>query len=294
MDRLDLMQIYVDIHDIGSMAGVARQRNIAPSAVTQALQKLEQYVGVTLIMRTTRRMYFTPEGEQFLHHCRSILGKIKEALDHVNQNGPLRGTIRFTATNDFGRTRLPLIIDEFLELHPQIKVDLHLSDGVVDLIGERFDFAIRTGPLVDSEFKARRLTSQKRYVCAAPIYWANNGKPTHPRELLQHNCLVLARPNASQSEWHFIEQGKSFAVKISGNRLANDGGVLRQWAINGAGVAVKGEFDIEEDLKAGRLECVLTSFTHQLINLYAVYPGHRPSPNRVLAMIDFIVDRLKV
>ncbi|MFM2479171.1 LysR substrate-binding domain-containing protein [Celerinatantimonas sp. MCCC 1A17872] len=294
MDRIELMQIYLDINDIGSLAGVARQRNIAPSAVTQALQQLEHLVGTNLIVRTTRRMSFTPEGEQFLEHCRFIVDEFENAIDHLNQQGPLRGTIRLTTTNDFGRMRLPGLIDAFLEQHPQVKVELHLSDGLVDLVAERFDFAIRTGPLVDSRFKARLLASQRRLVCASPRYWQKWGKPVHPRDLKEHNCLVLARPHSPQSEWHFVDGNRSFTVKVSGNRVANDGGALRQWAIRGAGVVLKSQIDVHDDLKAERLQSVLSEYTDKPINIYAVYPAlHRP-PRRVSALIDFITTHINI
>jgi DNA-binding transcriptional LysR family regulator len=292
MDRLALLQIFVDIHDAGSMAAVARQRNVAPSAITQALQQLEVQVDTTLVTRTTRRLRLTPEGERFLVDCRRILADIDDAIDHLRDDGPLRGTIRLTTTNDFGRTRLPNLIDAFLDQHPAVRIELDLSDGVVDLVDRRFDVAIRTGPLADSSFKARLLVRQRRLVCASPRYWASQGRPEHPRELASHNCLVLNRPGAPQNEWHFLSGRDRFSVKVWGNRTTNDGGALRQWAIRGAGVVLKAEVDVAEDLMAGRLESVLGDFTEEAINLYALYPGQRPPSRRVQALLDFLSQRL--
>lgn len=292
MDRLDCFKIFVDIHDAGSLAAVARQRNVAPSAITQALQQLENHVGATLIVRTTRRMRFTPEGQQFLQDCRRILGEIDDAIDHLNQHGPLEGLIRLTTTNDFGRTRLPVLIDAFLELHPKVRVELNLNDGVVDLVNEQFDFALRTGPLADSRFKAKLLVKQRRLVCASPRYWQEYGMPTHPSMLTEHNCLVLVRPGSPQSEWYFTENQRSFGVKVSGNRSASDGGALREWAIRSAGVVLKAEVDVMEDIQAGRLVPALEAFTKEDVNLYAVYPGSKPSSRRVRALLDYLAENL--
>ncbi|MFD1382700.1 LysR family transcriptional regulator [Rhodanobacter aciditrophus] len=293
MDRLHLMQTFVDIVELGSLAAVARQRNVAPAAITQALQSLEAEASSRLLVRTTRRMSLTPEGERFLLDCHRILNDVDDSFERVADKGPLRGTIRLTTTNDFGRHHLPPLIDAFLLLHPLVRFELILSDGMDDLVQGHFDLAIRMGPLTDSRFRSRRLLTDHRKVCAAPSYWDEHGRPDQPEALQQHNCLVLARPGEPQSHWHFSKQGKTFSVAVSGNRSASDGGVLRQWARQGAGVVLKSGFDVRHDLEQGHLEAVLEAYTQHEVNIYAVWPGQSLVPRRVQGFLDFIQAKLE-
>lgn len=288
MDQFDLLRLYVDIAEQGSLAAVARVRGLSPSTVTLGLQTLEARVGVSLVRRSTRRLAFTPEGERFLTDCRRILDDLAEALENLSDKGELQGVIRITATNDFGRNRLAPLIDAFMRSHPGIAIELMLTDAVKDLLEDRYDLAIRMGQLADSQLTARLLMRGRRYVCASPDYWAQYGRPDHPRELMQHNCMVLARPGAPQANWVFREKNHEFTVKVSGDRLANDGGTLRNWAVAGAGVVLKSSCDVEDDIAAGRLEAVLDAFSMTETNVYAVYPHGRQLARRVTALIDYL------
>ncbi|WP_215763167.1 LysR family transcriptional regulator [Acetobacter sp. P1H12_c] len=288
MDQFDLLRLYVDIAEQGSLAAVARVRGLSPSTVTLGLQTLEARVGVSLVRRSTRRLAFTPEGERFLTDCRRILDDLAEALENLSDKGELQGVIRITATNDFGRNRLAPLIDAFMRSHPGIAIELMLTDAVKDLLEDRYDLAIRMGQLADSQLTARLLMRGRRYVCASPDYWAQYGRPDHPRELMQHNCMVLARPGAPQANWVFREKNHEFTVKVSGDRLANDGGTLRNWAVAGAGVVLKSSCDVEDDIAAGRLEAVLDAFSMTETNVYAVYPHGRRLARRVTALIDYL------
>lgn len=288
MDQFDLLRLYVDIAEQGSLAAVARVRGLSPSTVTLGLQTLEARVGVSLVRRSTRRLAFTPEGERFLTDCRRILDDLAEALENLSDKGELQGVIRITATNDFGRNRLAPLIDAFMRSHPGIAIELMLTDAVKDLLEDRYDLAIRMGQLADSQLTARLLMRGRRYVCASPDYWAQYGRPDHPRELMQHNCMVLARPGAPQANWVFREKNHEFTVKVSGDRLANDGGTLRNWAVAGAGVVLKSSCDVEDDIAAGRLEAVLDAFSMTETNVYAVYPHGRRPARRVTALIDYL------
>jgi DNA-binding transcriptional LysR family regulator len=291
MDQLDALRLFVEIAEAGSFSAVARNRTMSGSTVTLALQQLEATVNAQLITRSTRRLSLTYEGKRFLEDARRLLTDWEVAVGGLHSDGPLQGPIRLTAPNDFGRNRLLPLVDEFMEIHPSVQIDLLLSDGVVDLVEQRLDLALRTGPLPDSSLRARLLFQGPRLVVAAPAYWQAHGKPTHPSELALHNCLVLTRPGAPQSAWPFIEDGRTFSVKVAGNRNANDGGALREWAIRGRGVVLKVEWDIRTDIKAGRLESALESYVAEHIDLYAVYAGATPS-RRVSALIDFLAIKL--
>ncbi|MCD9028290.1 LysR family transcriptional regulator [Luteimonas sp. BDR2-5] len=293
MDQLDTLRLFVAIADRGSLSAVARAWALSPSTVTLALQQLEERLGARLVVRTTRRLSLTAEGERFLGDCRRILGQLDDAMQGLGEGGQLSGEIRITVTNDFGRAQLAPLLDRFLALHPGVRIALVLTDGVVDLVDGGYDIGIRTGPLQDSRLRARRLLAGARRVCAAPAYWRRAGVPRHPRELAAHNCLVLDRPGAPQSNWRFQEAGREFAVKVGGNRTANDGGVLREWAVAGGGVVMKAGWDIGDDLAAGRLQPVLDDFRIDDINLYAVHAAGQRTPHRVAALIEFLAAALE-
>ncbi|RWR11979.1 LysR family transcriptional regulator [Paenirhodobacter populi] len=292
MDQFNLLRLFVAIADHGSLAAAGRALSLSPATVTVGLQRLEERVAAPLVTRTTRRLSLTPEGERFLADCRRILADVDEAMEAAADRGRLRGEIRVTGTNDFGRNRLVPVIDRFMRANPEISVALMLSDSVLDLTEEGFDVAVRVGPFVGSRPGQRVLLCGTRKICAAPAYWDRAGRPAHPRDLAQHNCMVLARPDAPQTTWHFREGDREFGVRIRGDRTANDGGALRNWAIAGAGVVLKSSIDIEEDLAAGRLESVLDDFTLPDINLYAVYPASRRLSRRVAVFIDYLAENL--
>ena len=192
-----------------------------------------------------------------------------------------------TATSDFGRVRLLPLVDRFMEMHPGIQVTLHLGDGVIDMIEHNLDLALRNGPLVDSSLRCRALVRSQRVICAAPAYWQAHGKPEHPDQLAAHNCLILHRPGVPFSTWPFVIDGKAFAVRVSGNRIANDGGVLRHWALQGHGVMIKNRWEVRREIDQGLLETVLDSFVPAHVDLYAVTTDGTPS-RRVSALVDFL------
>jgi DNA-binding transcriptional LysR family regulator len=287
MDRIDALRMFMETAEAGSFSAVARQRAIATSTVTLAINQLEEEFGARLIMRSTRRLVFTNEGEGLLTDARRIVSEWDAAMSGLRQEGPLTGPIRVTSSHDFGRTRLRSCLDAFQVSHPGIHISLMLSDSNLDLLDEQIDLALRNGPLPDSSLRARLLMQSQRLVCASPAYWARAGKPAHPKDLAGHNCLVLARPGAPLVAWPFREGARQFSVKVAGDRQVNDGSVLRDWALAGVGVAFKNRLDIVHELEAGTLETALDDYVVGPTNLYAVHPGGAPS-RRVMALVGFL------
>lgn len=289
MDRIDALRLLIDVAEAGSFSAVARQRSIATSTATLAVGQLEQEAGVQLMMRSTRRLVLTREGDDFVADARRIVAEWDAALTGLRQDGPLAGQIRVTATNDFGRARLRPLLDAFQLRHPAIHIALLLSDSALDLIDGRIDLAVRSGPLPDSTLRARLLVRGERLVCAAPGYWAAHGKPAHPIDLAAHNCLVLARPDAPLAAWTFQEAGRPLSVRVTGDRQVSDGDVLREWAMAGLGVAFKNAWDIRQACEAGLLDTALENFGAGRVDLYAVQPGALPA-RRVSALVEFLAE----
>ncbi|WP_321890227.1 LysR family transcriptional regulator [Paraburkholderia bannensis] len=292
MDRIDALRMLIEVADAGNFSAVARQRSIAPSSVTLAVKRLEEEFGTTLITRSTRRLVFTHEGAKLLETAQRMIAEWDAAVAGLSEEGPLSGPIRITATNDFGRTRLRALLDHFQAIHPRIHMSLVLSDSTVNLIDENIDLALRNGPLTDSGLFARLLVRGERLVCASPAYWRAHGKPAIPDELANHNCLILARPGAPMASWPFIVNAKQHHVKVSGDRQATDGGVLREWAVAGLGVIIKNRWDIHAELAAGLLETVLDDYVTEHVDLYAVYPAESPG-RRVMTLIEFLAESLE-
>ncbi|MDB5982991.1 MAG: LysR family transcriptional regulator [Pseudomonas sp.] len=290
MDTIDALRIFVSIEEAGSLSGAARQHSLATSTVSVALQQLEQSAGVRLITRSTRRLSFTHEGRQFLAEARKIVAVWDASLEGV-KDGPLTGPIRFTATQDFGSEVIAPLIDRFLQLHPGIRFDLILAEGVLDLVEDHLDFALRHGPLPDSSLRARLLVSSRRVISAAPAYWAAQGKPTCPEDLTQHNCLVISRADRSFATWSFTQDSKRHRVKVAGDRMANNGAVLRQWAVKGYGIILSPLWNIRKELQAGVLSTALEAFLPDEANLYAV-TAEGVASRRVTAFLDFLVREL--
>src|ERR1700726_1620361 len=207
MDTLEALRLYVSIAETGSLSGAPRQVSVSTSTVTVELQQLEEQARVSLITRSTRRLSFTFEGRRFLADARKLLADWDASIAGV-QDGPLRGPIRMTATQDFGRTEVAPLIDRFLDLHPAVQIALHLSDGVVDLVEQDIDLALRNGPLADSALKARLMLRGRRVVCARAILLGKPCCTQSPDDLAAHNCLVHPRPGSTFSSWSFTVEGR--------------------------------------------------------------------------------------
>jgi DNA-binding transcriptional LysR family regulator len=291
MDRIDALRMFMETAEAGSFSAVARQRAIATSTVTLAINQLEEAFGARLMVRSTRRLVFTHEGERLLADARRLISDWDASMSGMRQEGPLTGPIRVTASHDFGRSKLRPCLDAFQASHPGVHLSLVLNDSNLDLMDGQVDLALRNGPLPDSSLRARLLLRNERLVCASPAYWARAGKPAHPKDLAGHNCLVLARPGAPLVAWPFREGSKPFSVKVSGDRQVDDGSILRDWALAGVGVAFKNRLDILHELQAGTLETALDDYVVGPTDLYAVHPGGPPS-RRVLALVDFLAQSL--
>jgi DNA-binding transcriptional LysR family regulator len=212
-----------------------------------------------------------------------------EALIRLGVN-KISGPIRLSAPIDLGRSHVVPILDAFLTKHPEVTVDLNLTDGYVDLVGQGQDFAIRYGELADSTLRVKRLADNRRVVCASPAYLRNNGRPQHPDDLANHACILMRFGQTIDRDWPFLVDGKVRRVVVRGQRIANDGGLVRDWCLNGYGVARKSLWDVDADLKAGTLVELLQKFSPGGTGLQIVYPATQDQPKRVRLLIDRIAE----
>jgi LysR family transcriptional regulator, transcriptional activator for dmlA len=278
----------------GSLSAAARELGITTPAVSKHLAQIEARVGLTLVNRTTRRMSMTPEGEFYLEHARRILSEI----DHMQEllgvaRATPKGLLRVNATLGFGRSHVAPIISRFVRKHPQVEVRLQLSVNPPALTDDSFDVCIRFGAPPDARVIARHIAPNRRLLCASPHYLSKHGTPKVPNDLIHHNCIGIRQGEEAYGVWRLSNgRGKSAstdAVKISGNLTTNDGEIAVNWALDGHGILMRAEWDIDRYLQSGRLVHVLPQYHTPDADIYAVFPQRHQVAARVRAFVDFAV-----
>lgn len=277
----------------GSLSAAARELGITTPAVSKHLAQMEARVGVTLVNRTTRRMSMTPEGELYLEHARRILGEIDgmQELLGVSKATP-KGLLRVNATLGFGRSHLAPLISRFVRQYPQVEVQLQLSVNPPPLTDDTFDVCIRFGAPPDSRVIARHIAPNRRLLCASPSYLARHGVPKVPNDLTRHNCIGIRQGEEAYGVWRLSSgRGKTVsteAVKTRGNLTTNDGEIAVNWALDGHGILMRAEWDIQRHLASGRLVQLLPQYFTPDADIYAVYPQRHQLAARVRAFVDFV------
>jgi len=276
----------------GSLSAAARELGVTTPAVSKHLAQMEARLGVSLVNRTTRRMSLTPEGELYLEHARRILGELDdlEELLGVAKATP-KGLLRVNATLGFGRSHVAPLISRFVRKYPQVEVQLQLSVDPPPLTDDSFDVCIRFGAPPDARVLARRIAPNRRLLCAAPAYLAKHGIPKAPSDLARHNCIGIRQGEQAYGVWRLASgRGRSAAieaVKTRGNLATNDGEIAVNWALDGHGILMRAEWDIERFLRNGRLVQVLPQYYTPDADIHAVYPQRHQLAVRVRAFVDF-------
>jgi len=276
-----------------SLGAAARELGVTTAAVSKRLAQMEQRLGMTLVARTTRRMSLTPEGELYLEHARRILGEIEdmEELLGVSLENP-KGLLRVNATLGFGRSHVAPMISRFVRKYRLVQMQLQLSVNPPPVSDDSWDVCIRFGEPPDARVIARYLARNRRLLCAAPSYLAKHGTPKAPRELMQHNCIGIRQGEEAYGVWRLStgrgRQAEVEAVKIKGNLTTNDGEIAVSWALDGHGILMRAEWDIDRYLRSGRLVQVLPHHHTPDADIHAVYPQRHQRSARVRAFVDFL------
>jgi DNA-binding transcriptional LysR family regulator len=290
MNLLESLSLFIRIVERGGLAAAGRDLGLSPAAVTERLAGLEAHYSARLLHRTTRAISLTDEGRRLLDGSRQLVSDAADMEARIRLGVErISGPIRLSAPIDLGCQSLMPTLDAFLALHPDVSIELVLSDGYVDLAAQGIDLALRLGDLKDSSMHAVRLGPNRRVVCASPAYLSRRGVPQRPGDLQQHNCLLMRFGAGVDREWAFAENGRRSVQVVSGNRCANDGGIVREWCLLGHGIALKSEWNVRDDLRAGRLVPLLEAFEPAPTALQLLYAGGAAMPRRVRALIDLLV-----
>ncbi|WP_345535997.1 LysR substrate-binding domain-containing protein [Variovorax defluvii] len=278
----------------GSLSAAARELGITTPAVSKHLALMESRIGVPLVNRTTRRMSLTPEGELYLERARLILGEIEGMAQMLGASKATpQGLLRVNATLGFGRSHVAPLISRFARKYPQVEVQLQLSVNPPAPTEDLFDVCVRFGAPPDSRLIARHIAPNRRLLCAAPAYLARRGTPKVPSDLARHNCIGIRQGEEAYGVWRLASgRGRSArteAVKTRGSLSTNDGEIAVNWALDGHGILMRAEWDIERYLRTGRLVQVLPQYFTPDADIYAVYPQQHQMAARVRAFVDFLV-----
>ncbi|MDM0015591.1 LysR substrate-binding domain-containing protein [Variovorax sp. J22P168] len=277
----------------GSLSAAARELGVTTPAVSKHLALMESRVGVLLVNRSTRRMSLTPEGEMYLEHARRIIGEIDgmEELLGVSKATP-QGLLRVNATLGFGRSHVAPLISRFVRKYPRVELQLQLSVNPPAPTEDLFDVCVRFGAPPDSRVIARHIAANRRLLCAAPAYLAKHGVPKVPNDLTKHNCIGIRQGEEAYGVWRLSSgrnrNAKTEAVKTRGSLATNDGEIAVNWALEGHGILMRAEWDIERYLRNGRLVQVLPQYFTPDADIYAVYPQRHQLAARVRAFVDFL------
>jgi DNA-binding transcriptional LysR family regulator len=287
MDRLTSLTAFVRVVDTGGFSAAGRRLNMSTTMVSNHVQALEERLGARLLHRTTRKVSLTEVGKAYYDRCIQILADIEQADDIAGamQSTP-RGTLRiYTATHVV--PFIAPVVSEFLTAYPEVKVDLSMGEGTIDLIEEGFDVAIRLTPPPDSSLIVRSLATWRHVLCCSHGYIETHGRPEQLSDLTERNCLRHA--NYPYDEWRFIDRkGTPASVRISGRLTCNSGETLRRAALDGIGIALAAGFLVHDDLESGRLVRLLPEYRTVELSMNAVYPHRHHLSAKVRTFIDML------
>ena len=291
MDRLTAMQVFVEVAHSGSFSATADKLDMSRAMVTRYVAELEQWLGARLLQRTTRSVTLTDAGEHCLRRSQQMLALMDNVQEEAaQQEGALRGQLRITCSVSLAYAQLAAAVVDFLQLHPQLKIDLNASEGALNLVDARVDLAIRITSDPDPLLIARALAPCDSVLVASPAYLARHGMPAHPSDLVAHRCLSFA--NFGKSVWQFTRGNESVQVGVASHFSANEATALLQAALAGGGLALQPTYLANPHLAHGSLVHVLPEWQVPRMTIYALYTSRRHLSPAVRGFLDFLVERL--
>lgn len=284
MSSWDGLDEFVAVAECGQFTAAAQRLGLSSSQVSRQIARLEESLQTRLFYRSTRRVALTEAGQTFLQHCQRLQDARDEALRAVGDLGSEpKGLLRMTCAVAYGERFIVPLVTQFMSRHPQLRVDIELSNRTLDMVQESLDLAIRLGRLQDSRLVATRLAPRRMYLCAAPSYMQRYGRPHSLSELSQHNCLI-----GSSDTWSFQQDGRELSQRVQGNWRCNSGQAVLDAALQGLGLCQLPDYYVQEHLNSGALVSLLEK--HQAPNtaVWALYPQQRHLSPKVRQLVDHL------
>lgn len=290
MTELEELRTFVEVIESGGLNRAAARLGVSKSIISRRITRLETDLGTRLLSRSTRGIIPTEAGIEFKARCDRILAELNEARDAVAQQGrSVRGRLRLSAPLAFGVRHLAPVLADLASAHPDLEIDVSYTDRVVDLIGERFDAAVRIGSLRDSSLVVRKIAPVHAVLVASPGYLARHGRPRTPQDLVGHECLIYT--GSLVPEWQFLSGKRRFAIRPEGRLRSDSGEAILQWAIAGIGIADSPSFLVSDAIESGALEPLLLSYPRPEYGIHVVRPPGSHVPGKVRVLIDTLVER---
>jgi DNA-binding transcriptional LysR family regulator len=289
MDIVAAMQVFVRVAEAGGFTSVARETRSTQPTVSRLVAALEEHLGARLFHRSTRAVSLTDDGKQFYELARHALEAIAEAENAIGKRRTRAfGRLRLSIPVAFGRLHVAPRMPRFLELNPEVQVELVMSDNFVDLVGEGIDLAVRVGEIADPTLIARRIGTTRRVTVASRRYLDRRGKPAHPADLAAHDCIIYTRL-ATGNEWHFAGPDGEIVIPVQGRYQADNSEGVREGVLGGLGIGVIPIWLFKDDeISRGDVRIILRDFEPTSLPIHAVYPSRRLVPTKVRAMIEFL------
>lgn len=295
MITLDDLRFVAALSRTGSLSAAARALDVTPPALSMRLKKLEAALGVNLVVRNSRGLRFTPEGEQLVHEAQSMLSRVEGLADSL-RGGAFAGSLRVVAPFGFGRVHIAPVMAAFARDYPQVRATLDLAEapwnGNVDA-----DVVVHIGAIRDSSWIAHLLARNARWVCASPAYLKRCGTPSHPRDLTEHACLCLRENEEDVTLWRYRNRKASSrrweTLRISPALTSNNGEVVRDWAAAGLGIALRSEWDVAPSIKRGELRRLFNDYEFEGADILALVPARRGVSARVSHFVECLKARFQ-
>ena len=293
MDKFQEMRVFAGVVDAGSFVGASEALDMSKPAVSRYVADLEGRLGVRLLHRTTRKLSLTDEGAVFYERCKTLLADMDEAEAEItSRSGQATGQLKVNVPVTFGVLHLAPLWAEFMGRHPQVTLDVTLSDRVVDLVEEGYDLAVRIARLPSSSLISRRLASTRMILCASPGYLRAHGAPEALPQIAAHAVLSYSLL-ATGDTWEFEGPHGPVSIEVSPRMRTNSGDTCRAAALSDGGLVLQPSFLVGPDLKSGTLVEVLPGYRASALGIYAVYPSRKHVSPKVRMLIDFLVEAFR-
>lgn len=291
-DRIRELAFFLRVSEEASFSAAARALDLDPSTISKVIQRLENRLGVRLFHRTSRVLQLTQEGEQFLAAAQKVMLALEEAEESIGAAATeATGVLRISSTPAFARRRLAPLMPDFLQRHPALRIEFVLAATPPDLFEQQIDVSFQSGNIPDSTLVARRITTARWRLCAAPSYLTRAGTPRTPADLAQHRCLNFL-PGSYRSRWPMQAQGTVETIEPKALLAANNGDMLCALVVAGTGLARLADYHIATELASGQLVTLLETYELEREPIYAVYASKRHLSGRVRMFVDFVGERL--
>ncbi|MEM7206920.1 MAG: LysR substrate-binding domain-containing protein [Pseudomonadota bacterium] len=289
---LDDLHIIIKVAEFQSITKAATSLDIRTATASAALKRVEKSIGAELFIRTTRRLRLSGAGERYLPKCQEAVRLLEQARLNIHEdNDELDGELRISVSSDLGRNLIIPWLDKFMEDHPGISLRVHLSDSNIDFYRDPVDIAVRYSAPGEASLYGFKLCESPALLCASREYISTNGAPECPADLSSHNGLFYQLYDLTHDHWNFHQGGDEHKVKVSGNRVSNDGDQVRRWCLAGKGLAIKSCIEVFSDLLSGKLVSVMSDYQHAPVELWLIVPSRQSITPAIRKLRDFLREK---